>query len=52
MTAALAVRVRDDEAEARRAFALLLIASVKAGAKPATDPPLPARPRLRVVASR
>lgn len=52
MTTDLAVRVRDDEAEARRTLALLLIASVKAGAKPATDPPLPARLRLRVVASR
>lgn len=50
MTTALAVR--DDEAEARRALAMLRIAPVKAGAKPATDPPLPVRPRLLVFASR
>ena len=48
MNTALAVRVRDDEANARRALAHLLLAAVKAGAKPAADPPLPARPRLRV----
>ena len=38
--------------EARRALAGLVVAAVRAGARPAPLPSLHARPRLRVVVSR
>lgn len=49
---ALAVRVRTNEAAAvaaQRALAQLIVSAITAGVRPEPPPPLPARPRLRVV---
>lgn len=51
---ALAVRVRTEEAApvaAQRALAQLLVSAITAGVRPDPPPPLPARPRLRLVAA-
>ena len=51
---AVAVRVRTEEAAAvaaQRALAQLLVSAITAGVRPEPPPPLPVRPRLRLVAA-